>query len=475
MQERSRQQESRRLFPMNLVVVVALGLLGLWAMVSSPEGTGQSAHGTIVGIAVVLVFVGTFGVLAANLVGRLYPVVGGAAVCLALGIALRFYFPNDAALYLYGKLDTLSLLFGVSVVTALLDESGFFEALATWTLRMVGTSGWRVMASLCALTFLLSMFVNNLAAILVIIPLSLRIADALKLDAVSLVLGEVIASNLGGASTMVGDFPNMLIATETGMHFHEFLLHLTPICLLQLGILVVFLSPAFDRQSTGVTTRTHTVPRHGFNVVPWNKDIASRGLMILGLMVIGFLISGWAGILPPAGISVAGAVLAILFGNVSWSQLLRKSCMKEVLFFACIFVMVGAVDAAGILDQLGVGLGSLWQHNPLIGAVVLAWGAALLTAILNAGPTTALLLHVLLTALGGAAPGETMWWALSLGVCAGSSATLTGATAGPVAAGLLERHGLDLSFGRFARTGIPLMLAFLVVSSCYVVILVSLS
>lgn len=458
---------------MNLVAVVALGLLGLWAMMPSHEGTDPSARGPIAGIVVALVFAGTFGVLAANLVGRLYPVVCGAALCLALGIVLEFYFPSDAALYLYGKLDTLSLLFGVSVMTALLDESGLFEAFAVWTLRAVGTSSWGVMASLCALTFLLSMFVNNLAAILVIIPISLRIADALRLDARSLVLGEVIASNLGGASTMVGDFPNMLIATETGMHFHEFLFHLTPICLLQLGILVVFLSPAFGSQPMGVRQEA-SVGRRGLNVVHWNRDVAWRGLVILGTVVVGFLVSAWVAI-PPAGFAVAGAVLTFLFGKVSWNLLLRKSCLKEVLFFACVFVMVGAVDAAGILDRLGVGIGALWQHNPLFGAVALAWGAALLTAILNAGPTTALLLHVLLTALGGAAPGENLWWALSLGVCAGSSATLIGATAGPVAASLLERHGLDLSFSRFARTGIPLMFAFLVVSSCYLIILVSLS
>jgi Na+/H+ antiporter NhaD/arsenite permease-like protein len=101
------------------------------------------------------------------------------------------------------------------------------------------------------------------------------------------------------------------------------------------------------------------------------------------------------------------------------------------------------------------------------GAIAIAWGAAALTCILSAGPTTALVIHVLLAGFGGHGVPEPVWWALSLGVCAGSSATLTGATAGPVAASLLERHGCELSFNRFARTGLPLMFTFLLVSSCY--------
>ncbi len=136
--------------------------------------------------------------------------------------------------------------------------------------------------------------------------------------------------------------------------------------------------------------------------------------------------------------------------------------------------MVGAVKATGLLDTLGLEVDDLWRRSPVWGGIALAWGAALLTCILNAGPTTALLMHVLLAGLVGVAPSESLWWALSLGVCAGSSATLTGATAGPVTAGLLEKAGFSLTYKRFADTGIPLMFIFLLISSSYLALTIPL-
>ena len=175
-----------------------------------------------------------------------------------------------------------------------------------------------------------------------------------------------------------------------------------------------------------------------------------------------------------AFVAASGAILALLFGQVPWRKLVGRMCLDDILFFACLFLMVGAVNATGLLAGLGLEIDALWQSNPVRGAIALAWGAALLTAVLNAGPTTALLIHVLLAGFTGATPGDAMWWALSLGVCAGSSATLTGATAGPVTAGLLEEAGFSLTYTRFADTGIPLMLVFLLISSSYLAFIVPL-
>lgn len=268
---------------------------------------------------------------------------------------------------------------------------------------------------------------------------------------------------------MVGDFPNMLIATETGLAFHEFLLHLAPVCLLQFVILILFLSPKFSDRPMEGDYRTDLLCSED-----WNQSMASRGLGILGLIVVGFLVCGWVDV-PVALVAGAGAVLALLFGQVPWRKLLGRMCVDDILFFACLFLMVGAVNATGLLDRLGLEIDQLWQRSPVWGGIALCWGAALLTCVLNAGPTTALLIHVLLAGLGGFAPGDTMWWALSLGVCAGSSATLTGATAGPVTAGLLEEAGFSLTYRRFADTGIPLMFIFLLISSGYLALTIPLS
>ncbi|GAB4273164.1 MAG: ArsB/NhaD family transporter [Deferrisomatales bacterium] len=446
---------------MRVLAPGALALLVLWAMMAPARPAPAPAWGAA---AVLLVFLGTFGALALDLVGRLTAVALGAAGCLTLGAALGFYFPSQAAAYLWGKGDTLLLLAGIGLVTGLLQEGGFFERLARRVVAAAGGDPRRVVLSLCALTYGLSLLMNNLATILVIVPLSLRVAEALDLDPVDLVLGEIIASNLGGASTMIGDFPNMLIATETGLPFHDFLVYLAPVCLLELGLLLAVLGVRTPRRPVAAQRLRRLTA--GLASSRWDPVAVSRGQAILAAMVAGFALGGWLGV-GPGAIAAAGAGAALLAAGRHRSALVRHAGGDDVLFFACLFLMVGAVDASGALDGVARSWAGLWQGGRVAGGLALVWGAAGLTCFLNAGPTTALLVHLVLTSAAPADPA--VWWALSLGVCAGSSATLTGATAGPVSASLLERRGVCLTFNRFARTGVPVMVGFLLLSSAYVV------
>jgi Na+/H+ antiporter NhaD/arsenite permease-like protein len=187
-------------------------------------------------------------------------------------------------------------------------------------------------------------------------------------------------------------------------------------------------------------------------------------------MLVAFFLCGFWGV-SPALVALAGGHLAMFAGGVPWKTLVQRICARDIVFFACLFVMVGAVGASGILDGVGRELTGIWRSSPRLGLLVVLWGAALLTTVLNAGPTTALLLHALSASHGApVAAGQMLWWALSLGVCAGSSGTLTGATAGPVAATILERKGYSLGFDLYARTGLPVMALFLLVSSVFVLL-----
>ncbi len=457
-----------------LVLPAALVLLVMWAMLSSAgSGVVRAAtpgSATAGQLAIALVFLGTFAALAANLGDRVVIVATGAFAAIFVGIAFGAYAPDAAARYLGGKLDALILLTSVGLVTGLVEESGLFGVVARHIVRASRANARSVFVRLCVLTYVLSLFMNNLVTILVLIPISLRVADELEMDGVTLVLGEIIASNLGGASTMVGDFPNILLATEVGLPFHEFLLYLAPVCVLQLGLLLTYLGPRFPDRNIPPRRVAELDRRLGGGTL--NRRMAVRGGVVLGTMVLGFLVGGFVGV-PPALVAVLAASKVLAFGGLPARRIVRHLHLRDALFFAALFTIVGAVAATGLLDEFGVAVGRLWSRSPLGGALAVAWGAALLTSVLNAGPTTAVLIHSLALGMGDATANHVVWWALSLGVCAGSSATLTGATAGPIAAGLLERHGKTLSFGRFARTGIPMMLAFLVVTTSYLVLLLS--
>jgi Na+/H+ antiporter NhaD/arsenite permease-like protein len=439
---------------------VALTVVVLWAMMSRPDLAAAREPSTAAGAAVLVVFVLTFCALSLGLLDRLAAVALGAVACLVLGALLGFYQPPDALLYLWERHEPLVLLAGIRLTTELLVVSGLFDRLARRVVQRSRGASWQFTVGLCALTFALSLVLNNLATILVVIPLWLRAAESLELDPVPLVLGVVIASNLGGASTMVGDFPNMLIANETRFDFTAFLIHLAPVCLIQLGVLLLFLAPSCSSEPK--EPRRVRAALEELGRAPIDEKVARRGLLILAGMVLGFVVCGWIGVAPGL-VSLVGGHLAMFAGGVPWRRLVSHDTLDDVVFFALLFLMTGAVAASGILDGLGGALEGLWHRDPLWGALALAWSAAALTCFMSAGPTTALLLHLLPPAAGPVA-----WWALSLGVCAGSSGTLTGATAGPVAASLLEQHRYELSFNRFARTGLPLMMLFLMVTSIYI-------
>jgi Na+/H+ antiporter NhaD/arsenite permease-like protein len=455
----------RTVAPLLALAPLVLTLLVLWGMMAGRGAAGREPA-VAAGAGVLVVFLLTFGSLSLDLVGRLAAVALGAAALLVMGTLLRFYFPPEALAYLWNRREPLLMLAGIGMVTDLLHISGLFEHLAHRAVQVAGADPLRVTVQLCVLTYLLSLLLNNLATILVIVPLSVRVAEAMEMDPVPLAVGEVIASNLGGASTMVGDFPNMLIATQAHVGFVGFLVYLAPICLLQLVVLLVLLAPGQRAAGSRLPSLERVLARLGSRRL--DRRAAGRGLAILAAMVVGFLVCGWLDLSPGVLALMAGHV-ALFAGGIPLRKLVAQLSVADLLFFVCLFLMVGAVSASGVLDGLGGTVAGLWQRRPIVGALAVAWGAALLTCVLSAGPTTALLLHVLAPAGGTRA----IWWALSLGVCAGSSATLTGATAGPVTASLLEHSGHTLSFNRFARTGIPVMFLFLCISSAYLALLVS--
>ncbi|MEE8400328.1 MAG: SLC13 family permease [Desulfobacterales bacterium] len=395
------------------------------------------------------------------------------ATILVLGSFFRNYSPLDALLAV--KFNTLSLLLGISIISVVLDEAGFFERVAYRVSRLTGNSTLSLLFVFCLLTYFFSMLVNNLITILIVVPITLNLTEALEMDPRPIVVGEIIASNLGGASTMIGDFPNMLIATEAGIGFIEFIVFMMPICLILLGLLLIYLWSTYGR-SPRYTARTKASPLKEPAHHPRNHRITNRALFVLFHMIFLMLLADRISLHPSAIALLAGAIL-FLFSGVDHRTIIKGIGFNDLLFFFGLFVVVGGLEATGLLLYITRAAIALSFGKPWFLCLILMWSAAFLTAFLNAGPATAFLFPIVLSFSQGP-PGHVIWWALSLGVLAGSSATILGATAGPVAVTLVENHHLkrtsgsleggSLSFAGYARTGVPVALIFLCVSSVYI-------
>ncbi len=291
---------------------------------------------------------------------------------------------------------------------------------------------------------------------------------------------------------MIGYFPNMLIAAETGIGFSRFIAYMMPICLLQLLVLLaymrytqreLFVRPVKSRSDLPLLEIDPAEPffaklREELKSGLENAKTVRRGLLILGALLIGFLVSERLHI-PPALIALGGGLTALFVCGVAPGRVLARLNYKDLVFFAGLFVLVGAAEASGILNLFGEILDHLSFRSPLLRCLLLMWSAAIATAFLNAGPSAAFFLPLVI-GLNTPAPHYLYFWSLSLGVLAGSSATLAGATAGSVTSTMLGAHAarlkrtqglggeFDLSFRQYAKIGAPLALIFLVMSSAYI-------
>ena len=419
-----------------------------------------------------------FYLLYRQVVDRTAIVLMIATAMLLMGIFFKRYGPVDALFAI--KFNTISLLIGMSIISAVLSETGFFVYVAQRVGGRAGGSLFRLLVLFCLLTYGFSLLVNNLTTILIMVPITLNMAATLGFDPKPFVIGEIISSNLGGASTMVGDFPNMLIATEAGIPFGEFVVFMMPICLILLGLLLVYLRRNIDLGEMTVSV-SDSNGAFGARPLPFRFDPRQRRAIRRAIFVLCHVIflcifsKKW--VLNPSMIALLGGLSLFLFSGIDRRKIIKFVGFNDILFFMGLFVVVGGLESCGLIQYISELLVILSFEKPWLLGLILMWSAALVTCFLNAGPTTALFFPI---AVGFtlAIPAHVMWWALSLGILAGSSATIVGATAGPVAASLFENFGSKdrfggpgestLTFKAFARIGVPVMLLFLSVSSVYI-------
>ncbi|MBF0143868.1 MAG: sodium:proton antiporter [Magnetococcales bacterium] len=427
-----------------------------------------------------LLFVAVFVVVQRDLVDRGAAMLIGAGAFLLLGWALDFYTPARAVQAVY--FDTLALLFGMSLISHLLFKSGIFHELAFEVVTYSRGNALLVLVLLVLVTYTISLVFNNLSVMVVMVPLTLVLCRSLAMDPGPVVAAELIASNLGGASTLVGDFPNMIIGAAARLHFDDFIAGMMVPCLILLAVLLLY----FQRRLVagapgGVDLESARRALAALSPVR-NRDgrggvdpyLFRVGASVLGVTLAGFFLAQSLG-LNPSTVAFWAGIAILIFGRVPRAEWFQAMSGGDILFFLGLFVMVGGLQESGLLDGLHGLIAALGAGSATLSLLLLMWIAGLVTPFLNAGPATAFLIPVA-KSLSVDFPGATVWWALSLGVLAGSSATLSGATAGPVvASGMVNfrdrfsggEAGV-LDFRRYLRWGLPMAGLFLGISSLYI-------
>ena len=364
--------------------------------------------------------------------------------------------------------NTIGLLAGMMILVYLTQQSGIYDYIAIRAGQFSRGEPFRIVLALAGTTALLSAFLDNLTTILLIVPITFLLADALDIDPIPLIVIEVIASNIGGTATLIGDPPNIIIAGATDLSFNQFLINLAPIAAVTFVVIVGGLYFFYRRRIQVDEENRALVMELDANASIRDWDELRRTLPVLIGTVLLFF-AHQALHIEPATVALTGAAVALLVTTVDLEQALSKIEWPTLFFFVALFVMVGALEETGAIAEVANGVKDVTGGDRTAELLGIVWISGIGSGIVDNIPFTTAMIPVV-SELQSDSGDDAYWWALSLGACFGGNATIIAAAANVAAAGLTERAGKPIGFVAFLRIGIPVTVVSLVMASGYVAI-----
>ena len=374
--------------------------------------------------------------------------------------------------------NTIALLTGMMIIVSVTRVSGVFEFVAIWSAKKVKADPMGILIALSIVTAVFSAFLDNLTTVLLVVPVALLIVEKLDVSPYPFLFSQILAANIGGTATLIGDPPNILIGSATGLTFMQFLTNLGPVSVVVLIVMVPIFRLLWGKGLVADEKRRERIMR--FKEADSIKDMVllKKSLVVLMLVIAGFIIGEHYHIRPGTTAMLGAAVLLLVasWGQDAHNQAKRlHEAMLEVewpalFFFIGLFVMVAGVEHAGLLTILGKALMDFTGGDPATTAYATLWLAAIVSAAVDNIPFVATMIPLVESmeaGLGGKEALESVWWALALGACLGGNGSLIGAAANVMVSGLGERAGYPIGFFTFVKIGLPIMFLSVAIAHLY--------
>lgn len=402
------------------------------------------------------IFLITYALIVSERIHRTVSALLGGVAMILLGVL-----PQEQAFHAVDW-NVIFLLAGMMILANVLRETGLFQWIAVQAVRLGRGSPFRILIILSLVTAITSALLDNVTIVVLIAPVTLFVAASLRMSPLPFLIAEILASNIGGTATLIGDPPNILIGSAAGIDYLTFAANLAPITLLILAAFVGLSWFLFRRDLQ--TDRSHPLDIEALetDALIADRPMLGKALIVMGGVIVGFLLHG-ALHLEPATIALTGATLLLLWTRCDPHHILQEVEWTTIFFFIGLFITVEAVVQVGIIETVADAALRLTGGDLALTSTLLLWLSAAASGIVDNIPYTATMLPVV-ESLGEVMPVEPLWWSLALGACLGGNATLVGASANVVVASLAERSGHPISFRKFLRyglltTGMSLLLA----------------
>ena len=414
-------------------------------------------------IVAVAVFVVVMITIMTEKLHRSLAAITGAMIVLALHVM-----PFDAAME-HIDFNTLGVLLGMMLFVSVVKLSGVFEFLAIKCARLAKGDPWKIMLLFVLLTAVLSAFLDNVTTVLLIGPMTLTVCKLLDVNPIPFFMTEILASNIGGTATLIGDPPNIMIGSAAGYSFFDFILYDAPaVAIILVAILGVFYA-LYGRKMNVDDEHKARIMELDEHAQIKNRRLLKQSVVMTALVVVGFMAHGALG-LESCIIALGAAGIIMLISGESIEEALSNVEWTTLSFFAGLFVIVGALAETGVIGMLANGLIDATGGNVFITMLVLLIGSAVISSFLDNIPFVATMIPILLAMESTGMDVTPLWWSVSLGACLGGNGTLIGASANVVLSDISKKHGYEITFAKFFKTGFPIMLLTILIAGVYLVV-----
>ncbi len=385
----------------------------------------------------------------------------------ALAVVIGLITPYEA----WNAIDynTIGLLTGMMIIVNIMKQTGIFRFLALYSTKLSRGNVFKLFFMITAITWLASAFLDNVTTVMLITPISMFIAEMIGVSPYPFFVGEIIASNVGGTATLIGDPPNVMIGSAAHLSFFDFLTHLTPIALIVYFAYILYFrlkeAPEYNLTGNFDVERLNIHPEKAIK----NSKLLKKSLFVFALVITGFMLHHILK-LEPSVIALSGAALLLVITKHDPENVLKDVEWATLVFLTGFFILVGALEKYGVINYLAMLIVSITNNVKLLSIVILLV-SALISAVLDNIPFVAAMIPVIASinhTLG--IQTNTLWWALALGSCLGGNGTLVGASANIVVAGISSRSSTPLTFKNYLKHGITATLIAITLSGIYLLL-----
>ena len=414
-------------------------------------------------IIAIVIFLVTMAAIMTEKLHRTVAAVAGALLLILTGVL------SVESGFSYVDLNTLGVLIGMMLFVAVVKNSGIFEYIAIKAAKIAKGRPWPLMVLFALITAVLSAFLDNVTTVLLIGPMTLAITSMLRINPIPFFMTQIMASNIGGTATLIGDPPNIMIGSAAGLSFTDFITNTGVAVLFVLAATIVCFYFIYGRKLHVEPGATDSILQLDENKAIKDRSLLIKSVVMILLVVFGFVFHSQLH-LESCTIALTAAAVMLLIGRQDVEEIVAGVEWTTILFFTGLFIVVGGLQETGVIQILANGLMDLTEGHMTLTILLILWVSAIVSSFLDNIPFVATLIPLILTMQSSGVDVTPLWWAVSLGACLGGNGTLIGASANVVLSGISNRHGFPITFASYFKVGFPLMLVSVAISTVFLLL-----